>query len=368
MNEPTDVWYVRLPDGKVLRAGSTNAVRHHLETGRIPLDSRVRRRPHDDWMALHRAEAFADLVKPRFNRTGNSISAGQRESYPFLDLTAKEGAPSQRRDVLRLQTVGVRGLVEELLTALDSALGRGKLLIAALVGLTGGLVFLLQRVIPMAADFALLSWLAGGLAVLIVAGLAAAALAQMTFVELTRLRSAFRGEVKNGLGRNALRIIIAQLLLVGGALAAVLGLRELAIWLVGEVTNDILAAVAIVIRLGLEVLLWPVLPLALLVAPIVVIEECSFAQALRDWLRLLRQHHARVFVYEALAVALGSIATLPLLAPVAVAAWTSPAELTEGIVAHAALDVLLGAAAAPLISYLFVANMFIYLNLRYEHR
>jgi hypothetical protein len=49
MRDPFDVWFIRLPDGRVVRAKSTAAVRHHVETGRVPTDIWVRRRGEDDW-------------------------------------------------------------------------------------------------------------------------------------------------------------------------------------------------------------------------------------------------------------------------------------------------------------------------------
>jgi len=59
----TDEWFVRLPDGSVVLARSSAAVRHHLETGRLPRDVRLRRSPQDPWGALDRFEAFADLAR-----------------------------------------------------------------------------------------------------------------------------------------------------------------------------------------------------------------------------------------------------------------------------------------------------------------
>jgi len=371
MNEPTDMWYVRLPDGKVLRAGSTNAVRHHLETGRIPLDSRVRRAHHEEWVALQRTESFAEFIKHRLGRGGNAIPDSPRPSYPFLDLGAKtEGSTARRDNHLRLQTVGVRGLIEELMTALDSALLRGKLLIAGLVGLGGGIILLLLQYlgIPASAPWPRVAWLGAGLALIVVEAVAAALVSNMVFIELTRLRPARWSEARAAFGRNAVRIIVAHLVVVGSLVAVILALHELLDWLLVQQAVEVLVAVTLVVRILFEALLGPILLLALLLAPIVVIEECSAGRALGQWLEFVRSHRTRVFVYEALAGAVGIVASLPLLLPVAVTAWLTPLDTSHGAVRHATLVLMAGVALTPFVAYVMVANVFIYLNLRYEQR
>ena len=57
-------------------------------------------------------------------------------------------------------------------------------------------------------------------------------------------------------------------------------------------------AVATVCALILEVLLWPILGLALLLGPIVIVEECGSIRAIRQWCELVRRHLGRVFLYE----------------------------------------------------------------------
>jgi hypothetical protein len=370
MNESTDMWYVRLPDGKVLRAGSTNAVRHHLETGRIPLDSRVRRAHHEEWVALQRTESFAEFIKHRLGR-GIAIPDSPRPSYPFLDLGAKtEGSTSRRDNHLRLQTVGVRGLIEELMTALDSALLRGKLLIAGLVGLSGAISLLLLQYLGMPASipWPLVAWLGAGSALILVEAIGAALVSNMVFIELTRLRPARWSEAGTALSRNAVRIIAAHLIVVSSLVAVVLALHELLDWLLVQQAAEVLVAVTLVVGILFEALLGPILLLALLLAPIVVIEECSAGQALWQWLDFVRLHRTRVFVYEALAGAVGIVASLPLLLPVAVTVWLTQMGTSYGAVSHATLVVMAGVALTPFVAYVMVANVFIYLNLRYEQR
>jgi hypothetical protein len=70
-----------------------------------------------------------------------------------------------------------------------------------------------------------------------------------------------------------------------------------------------------------------------------------------------------VYLYQALAFASAAALALPLLAPVLLAA-RNPLGLSAG----EAVPFLLLAAEAltPMLSYLLVAHVFIYLNLRYE--
>src|SRR5947209_19003346 len=62
MSQSSDEWYVRFPDGRVIHAHSTASVRHHLETGTIPPESRVRRAAGEEWTLLEWTTEFADLA------------------------------------------------------------------------------------------------------------------------------------------------------------------------------------------------------------------------------------------------------------------------------------------------------------------
>jgi hypothetical protein len=105
---------------------------------------------------------------------------------------------------------------------------------------------------------------------------------------------------------------------------------------------------------------------ALLLGPVVVVEEGSVFRTLAEWWRLLSQYFGQVFLFEVLALGIGLLTTVPLFLPLVLAAG--------GRFGGAGLDnaigwtvlILAGLAAAPLIAYLPVANVFIYLNLRYE--
>jgi hypothetical protein len=362
MRQASDAWFVRLPDGRVLRAGSTAGLRHHLESGEIPLDCRVRRRPLDEWTTLERVDAFADLV-------ALDLSRGKR---PDVRRPGREGAAN-------LPTVGVRGLVTELMTALDSALVRGKLWAAALGGLAAGLAGLLAvlaagypEVASRAPAWAVpaVRWLI----VLLAAGHCTAALSRMTFIELAHFRPPRRGEVRQGLVRDGLRLMIAYLVTVGAVVGLIVLVRWLPGWLAAQTEPEWLVewvtpltAIAAVAHVLLEVFLWPLLGFALLLGPIVIVEDVGPFRAVREWLALVRRQPGRVFLYEALAAAVAAVVALPFLLPIWLAALASPSEGVPGLAARATAAVLFGLALTPLIAYLAVANVFIYLTLRYEH-
>ncbi|MCI0349377.1 MAG: hypothetical protein L0Z53_08125, partial [Acidobacteriales bacterium] len=82
---------------------------------------------------------------------------------------------------------------------------------------------------------------------------------------------------------------------------------------------------------------------------------------------MLRKHLGRILLYEAMAVTLGAILVAPLLAPILLAALTPFGD--NGLMTltgTTTLSVFAGVALTPLLTYLFVANLHIYLNLRYE--
>src|SRR5262249_42128236 len=175
MRDPSDAWLVRLPDGRVVRAKSTGSVRHHIETGRIPVDSWVRHSPEEDWTTLEWTAEFSDLAGRYRKRT-----AGTEEADPDPATLNREKTP--RVNGNDLPTVGVRGLVEELLTALDSTLNGGKLLLAGTFSVLGAGVFLVFQQI---SEIWLDSWiplLAAGVILMLIAAVNTAILTQMTFV------------------------------------------------------------------------------------------------------------------------------------------------------------------------------------------
>lgn len=362
MSQSADAWYVRLPDGRVIRAKSTLAVRHHLESGTIPLESHVRRSPDDDWLILAWTPEFADLVSPG-GESGAAPSAARRGAAVLAE-SAGRGLG------VELRTVGVPGMVADLLTALDSALMRHKLLVPAVVGPVVALLFWFGWQGP--AEWGQnLSWVpkvVTGLGCLVLGGLCIVLLTQMTFVELSRLRVPRWREVTSGLAGRTLRLMVCYLLVGGGFWLIVLGLRQLPPllhdpadgvrpWWLGIVT---------VLTLVLEVGMWPMLGMTLLLGPVVVIEEGSFIKAIGQWLRTVNEHLSRLLLYEALAIALGSFTTLPFLFPVLLAGWSAIGDPRQAETITATLWLLGAIALTPLVTYLIVANVYIYLNVRYE--
>jgi hypothetical protein len=355
MSRASDPWYVRLPDGRVMRAGSTAAVRHHLEAGRIPSDSRVRRRSEEEWQTLDWTAEFSDL-------------AGQRIRTVSPRASAMREAPAE----LQLHTIGVRGLAEELLAAMDSALVRAKLGIAALTGVLLAAAVIVGELLE-GGEWPWLPWVVAGLVGLVLVAGCATLLTQMTFVEVSRLRPARRSEATAGLLRSICRLATVQLLVGGTTVAGLIFLRLIPTWAIDAAALERLAdaqwlaGLVTAAALILQVLLWPVLGFTLLLAPVIVIEETSVLASLRIWWQLLRSHLSRVFLYEALAFALAAIAALPFLLPIALALSSAPLDGMVGQMARGVLIVLTGLALTPLLAYLFVANVFIFLNLRYEH-
>src|SRR5260370_28450895 len=96
-----DAWYIRLPNGQELRAKTTKADAHHIETGVIPKNSLVRRSHIDEWTLLEWTSEFAEILadRPKKEAGGN----GRFHALPTSGLAS-------RLDPLRLRTVGIRGL------------------------------------------------------------------------------------------------------------------------------------------------------------------------------------------------------------------------------------------------------------------
>ena len=348
-----DLWFIRLPDGRVIRARSTRSVLYHLRRGRIAPQCRVRRHPGEPWRLLYERPEFAAML-PRVRRSAKTtvISAPRAKARPSQAARRAHSA---------------RGMAHQLLSAVDSSLSRPKLAGACLLGVLIGLSGLALRWSPFGlGEWASALLVAGaGLALLFAACCVSCLLTQMTFIELSHLRSARTREIWPAVLRHAMRLFVGTLLAIGIG-AGLVALRGLPGWLV-ENAPEWLAGANMVLRLVLEAALWPILFLApLLLGPLLVVEESTIFRGIRQWAGLLRQHLGRVLVHESLAIALGILFTAPLMIPVVLAAWPLPADGTLALVATPTLYFLSGLALTPLIVYVFVANVFIYLNLRYE--
>lgn len=354
MSTATEPWLVRMPNGQVIRANSTQALRHHVATGRIPRTSQVRRPGEFDWAALSWTPEVADLM-------AEEGPGPARLGQLFGGPTALEHRP-----------FGVRGLAEELLQALDTSLRRAKLRLAFFLGLSGGLGLTVLAWLPLFFEG---WWLLGGYVVLgalclTLLCLCANLITQMTYVELAHLRPARPREITQKLGGRTRRLALAYLF-IGGLAAGSIALAQLLPRWTPPDWNEAVAAVSTALTIILACMTWPLLGMALLLPPILVIEENSLWRSFQEWLQMVRRHLGRVFLAETLALALGLVMTLPILVPVlyanyALEPWGQPARGLQDLAGQATLALLGGAALAPLLAYLCVANVFIYLNLKYE--
>jgi hypothetical protein len=377
MSQVNDVWYVRLPDGRVIRAKSTEAVRYHLNTGRLPRDVWVRRTQEEEWASLEEVPAFADVfgLGPVRGRGEREPAAPEVPQTPLWWTASASGATS-RDDRMQLQTVGVRGMVDELLNAMDSTLVRLKLRTACVTALvtTGTLALAGVFSSVLAGPWDLVLWIVAGLVALVAGSIGSTLLTQMTFIELSHSRPARWADATAGLGRTATRLAVSYLLLVGVPLLIILLLPRIPGWFLSAEgsAGQVLAGILLVLDLILIVFLGPWVGFSLLLGPILVVEDVSAGKAIREWWQFIRQYFSRVFFYEALAASLAAVVSLPLIFPVAVLA---PSALGPGVgeaggfwlsIIQITLSLLGGLALTPLVAYLLVANVFIYLNLRYE--
>lgn len=354
----SDVWFVRLPDARILRAHSTRAVRHHIETGAIPPASAARRSPRDNWIPLLYLDAFADLARDH----ANNDRGGRGRS---------DGALSAAN--MQLQAVGVAGLLQELGAALDSTLHRRKLVFACAAGVVLALLLIVHEILlgQLLYPWSLVWLLAAGLLALLVISACMVVLGQMTFVELSQLRRSNWREALQNLPVLAIRLATCLLVawcMLGGLLYVSF---MLSVWLAEAGVHDlefgeIIATLGTVLQILIQLALWPMLAFTLLLGPVVVVEEAPFWRSLLRWLDMVRSHLPRLFLYESLAIFVALIATLPLALPVILAATTIPTQGLPGLVARDTIVLLLGLAATPGLAYLTVANIFIYLHLRYE--
>jgi hypothetical protein len=390
MKEHYDPWFVRLPDGRTIKAKSTSSVRHHVESGHIPLNSMMRRDSNEEWVALVWVAEFADLVSPSARTMAPPTPPPERPPQ----LTASRSGVSARLDPMRLQTVGVRGLIDELIAALDSTLARSKMVPAFLASLliflamfaahaVFNLVFVPKGMRPEQVSGNWLPGVIGAAFAVLVLSVLNAVLSRMTHTEVSTMRPARLREAMKGVAGYAVPVVIANTLVAGGALAFLFLLIHIPDWSRTALTdagmNATLLEVAytpilVVVQL-LSVLVWLVVGLCWLIGPAIVVEESSWIAGIREWRQLVREHFGRVLVYEGLALMLGLAVALPLTAAVSLALNGRPAVvpawpvggtggenwITGGV--NAALESL---TLAPMLAVIGVANVFIYLNLRYE--
>jgi hypothetical protein len=378
MKEHYDPWFVRLPDGRTIKAKSTASIRHHVESGNIPLNSMVRRDPDEEWAALVWVAEFADLASP----TARSMAPPQAEQPPHV-ATGRSGV-SARLDPMRLQTVGVRGLIDELISALDSTIARTKMgpAIVAAILVFGGMFAanVAYRHLITGNDWPWLPTAVGCAFAVLILSVLNALLARLTHTEVSTMRPARLRTALAGLPRYAAPVVIANAIVAGLALGALFVAHRIPGWAGHELQRagvegtlyQIIGTPILIIAAGVSVLAWLIIGLCWLLTPAIVVEDSSWIAGIREWRQLIRDHFGRVLVYEGLAVLLGIAVSLPVTLAVYLALNGQPGLIPgwpagEGSGAIGASAAVLEAlTAAPLLALMGVANVFIYLNLRYE--
>jgi hypothetical protein len=376
MKEHYDPWFVRLPDGRTIKAKSTASVRHHVAAGHIPLNSMVRRDPEEEWAALVWVAEFADLASP----SARAMAPPTSDQPP----AAGRSGVSARLDPMRLQTVGVRGLIDELISALDSTIARTKMVPTFAAAILVFVGMFTARVVcrnTLATDD--VPWLPvviGGSFAVVVLSVLNALLARLTHTEVSTMRPPRLGEALARLPKYALPVVIANAIVAGASLGVLLLMEYLPAW-AGEAlhkagiqgtTFQVIDTPILVVAAFVAVLAWLVIGLCWLLTPAIVVEESSWLAGIREWRQLIRDHFGRVLVYEGLAVLLGIAVALPVTLSVSLALSGQPGLLPAwpagtGTGAAGAMSAVLEAlTAAPLLALMGVANVFIYLNLRYE--
>ncbi len=174
-----------------------------------------------------------------------------------------------------------------------------------------GLLSLYQVAIPWVLAFA------GLVTVAALSGV----LTRMTYVELSELRPALLREGLTGLTGRTVRLLLTLLVALGGVAFLLVGLRWATAWLLAPydmpwpLARELTANIFTMASLVLEFALWPLFVLAFLLAPVLIVEECSLFQAVRKWRGLLRQHFRAVLAYEVVAVVVAGAIALPFALP-----------------------------------------------------
>jgi hypothetical protein len=365
MSEGSDFWYVRLPDGRVYRAATTNILRQEVGAGRVPPGSTVRRTPSEEWVALEWTREFSDLVERPEPPRG--IEAIQDSSSRGV----KPSTLAERLDPHRLRMIGVKALLQDLLGALDSTLTAPKLLTTACAGLVIGI---LATIIELrAVDFGTYQWnqLAFWATLLVILCVPMAVLTRLTYLELAQLRPSRWREGARGVGPLLARLIVTLGVVVTSCWGLIVLFRWIPFWLVPpddtpfSSFRQAAAGATLAAGMAFEVGLWAVIGVSPLVAPLLVVEKCSLLEALRQWLRLIREHLGRLFLFEALATAAALFVSVPFAVLLLPVTWMY-VEPHLTLAALCARNLLGGLAGALFMAYLIVANTFIYLHLRYH--
>jgi hypothetical protein len=374
MSHSAETWYVRFPDGRVIRAANTIVLRRHLDAGRIPVTSSVRRSNEEEWTKLEWTAEFADLIAKSGQNNGVKKTAlhKRKKKKRAVVATGKPTRAGARLDPRRFKVVGSRAILREMLAALDSTLLPRKLSAMVYAGFALGVVAALSWLSwpDLGAFQIVIPWILGFAGVVVVAGLSSV-LTQMTFLELSELRPARLREGVMGATGRTVRLLLTLLLGLGIVVLLFAGLRWATVWLMssneaaGPLAHEAVANALTVVRLVLEFALWPLFVAAFLLSPILIVEECSINRAVRIWWTMIRQHFRALLAYEIIAMAVAAALALPFAVPLLLSnalVVDDRLALAAGVTRLALWGCLLALPAA----YFIVANVFIYLNVRYE--
>src|SRR5262245_39469315 len=220
--QDNDIWYVRLPNGRVMRSRNTISLRYHVRRGRIPPDSRVRRSKNEAWLTLQEVAELSEAVAvaaARANRNNGHLN-------PL-------GRMRSRTAFQEARLLGVRGLVRELLDALDSSLNRATLGIACLLGMLGAVSFITWNLLYTMREewWWALGASAWAVVVLLAACLGISTITQYTAVELSKMRRPLSAELWPSVLGQSVRLAAALLFVVGGGVGLILFFRWFPTWL-----------------------------------------------------------------------------------------------------------------------------------------
>jgi hypothetical protein len=390
MKDNYDPWYIRMRDGRVIKAKSTASVRHHAEAGRVTADCTVRRERNEEWRPIAWVSEFADLFATS-DESASYIQSMREKRASKPDL------PLQEDEAMTLESVGVRGLVDELFAAFDATINRKKLLFGGMVlGLVMAVHEVLQRLVggALSNQVALGHLISAGGALLVLC-YGITVLARQQREEMSRMRPIRIAEAQTGAVNSWLQTFLA-LCVVGGVLyAGYYMIDHLVAWLGNNQFMPLIGLIVLIVGVHL----FGIIMLVPLLAPIGPVEDYSAIESIRLWVKLCREKIGRVLVFESFAGSLAFVAAAPLLIPYTLArnllSGSSggmsigipglPAgfmkELSQlGLPAEAApqgptmiewlgqvgSQMVLGFALGPVLVFLVVANVILYLNLRYE--
>jgi hypothetical protein len=362
-----DSWFVRFPDGRVIRAANATVVRQYIQQRHIVPGCMMRRSGEDEWRPLERIREFVDALpaSPARRHTDG-------EDQP-LDL-APRGTGSgvaARLDRQRLRTAGILPILQEALAALDTSLTPRKLVASAILTALLGTILVTALALASLPTVAAQVWPVAAAVSVLVTLAAVGLLARLTYVELQRMRPAHWKDGTAGLLSLTCRLTLANAVAAVVLVGVPTGLLALSNWLLSvtaspwHVAGTALAHASAVLALVVTVGFVPLAVATLLMAPILVFEECSVFAAVRMWVGLVRRNLSRVILNEVVLVAIAGLLAAPFLLAVLTAGLVHVDDrlaLTLG----SARTVLTFLASAPAVSFVVVANVFLFVNLRYQ--